>query len=63
MLRPLLLEIPVTLHLSKDAEAKLTERAAATGKPLADYIAAIVGSVIWMRPYARGNERLNIQAV
>jgi hypothetical protein len=39
-------EIPVTLHLSKDAEAKLTERAAATGKPLAEYISTLVESVV-----------------
>ncbi len=39
-------EIPVTLRLSKDAEAKLAERAAATGQPLAEYIATLVESVV-----------------
>jgi len=39
-------EIPVTLRLSKDAEAKLTERAAATGKPLSEYISTLVESVV-----------------
>jgi hypothetical protein len=39
-----LLEIPITLRLSKGAEAKLTERAAATGKPLAEYISTLVES-------------------
>jgi hypothetical protein len=42
----MLSEIPVTLHLSKDAEAKLTERAAAAGKPLGEYISTIVESVV-----------------
>jgi hypothetical protein len=39
-------EIPVTLRLSKDAETKLVERAAATGKPLAEYISTLVESVV-----------------
>ena len=39
-------EIPVTLRLSKDAETKLTERAAGAGKPLGEYISAIVESVV-----------------
>ena len=46
MAQQTLLEIPVTLRLSKDAEAKLSERAAATGKPLAEYIATLVESVV-----------------
>ena len=41
-----LIEIPVTLRLSKDAEAELTARAAFTGKPLAEYIAALVESAV-----------------
>jgi hypothetical protein len=44
--QPALFEIPVTLRLSKDAESKLTERAAAAGKPLAEYISALVESVV-----------------
>lgn len=36
----------MTLRLSKDAEAKLTERAAATGTPLAEYISTLVESVV-----------------
>jgi hypothetical protein len=39
-------EVPVTLRLSKDAEAKLTERAAAAGVPLPDYVAGLVESLI-----------------
>jgi hypothetical protein len=39
-------EIPVTLRLSKDAEAKLAERAAATGMPLAEYLAKLVESLV-----------------
>jgi hypothetical protein len=39
-------EIPVTLRLSKDAEVRLNERAAATGKSLAEYISALVESVV-----------------
>ncbi len=46
MAQPLLSEIPVTLRLSKDAQTKLTERAEATGKPLAEYISALVESVV-----------------
>ena len=46
MAQPALFEIPVTLRLSKDAETKLTERAAATGKPLAEYISTLVESVV-----------------
>jgi len=41
-----LLEIPVTLHLSKDAEVKLTERAAAVGIPLGEYLSTLVESVV-----------------
>ena len=39
-------EIPVTLRLSKDAQAKLAERAAAQGVPLADYLARLVESLV-----------------
>jgi len=39
-------EISITLHLSKDAEATLTHRAAATGQPLAQYISTLVESVV-----------------
>ena len=46
MAQPALFDIPVTLRLSKDAEMKLTERAAATGKPLAEYISTLVESVV-----------------
>ncbi len=42
----LLSEIPVTLRLSKDAEMKLNQRAAATGKPLGEYISTLVESVV-----------------
>ena len=41
-----LLEIPVTLHLSKGASAKLVERAAASGKPLPEFIATLVESLV-----------------
>jgi hypothetical protein len=37
--------LPVTLHLSKDARAKLSERATATGQELAHYIEALVECV------------------
>lgn len=36
----------MTLHLSKDAETKLIERAATAGKPLAEYISTLVESVV-----------------
>jgi hypothetical protein len=39
-------EIPVTLRLSKDAETKLNQRAAATGKPLGECISTLVESVV-----------------
>ncbi|HEX4123903.1 MAG TPA: hypothetical protein VHY37_04190 [Tepidisphaeraceae bacterium] len=39
-------KISVTLRLSQEARAKLTERAAATGKPLAEYISTLVESVV-----------------
>jgi hypothetical protein len=39
-------EISVTLGLSKGAHAKLCERAAAAGQPLAEYIATLVESVV-----------------
>ena len=39
-------EIPVTLRLSKTAEARLAEHAAAAGKPLAEYIAGLVELVV-----------------
>lgn len=39
-------EVPVTLRLSKDAEARLAERAGAAGVPLAAYIAALVESLV-----------------
>ena len=39
-------EIPVTLRLSKDAEAKLAGRAAASGLPLPDYLSTLVESFV-----------------
>ena len=39
-------EIAVTLKLSRSAEARLVGRAAASGKPLAEYIATLVESVV-----------------
>jgi hypothetical protein len=39
-------EVPVTLRLSKDAEAKLAERAAAAGVPLADYLSGLIESQV-----------------
>jgi hypothetical protein len=42
----MLTEIPVTLRLSKDVERKLNQRAAATGKPLGEYISRLVESVV-----------------
>ena len=38
--------IPVTLRLSKEAETKLTARAAAQGIPLGDYLATLVESLV-----------------
>jgi hypothetical protein len=46
MAEPVFSDIPITLHLSPDAEAKLAQRAAASGQPLAEYIAALVEAVI-----------------
>jgi hypothetical protein len=46
MPEPLLSEIPVTLRLSKNAEAKLGERAASAGTALADYISTLVESLV-----------------
>jgi hypothetical protein len=43
---PVLSEIPVTLRLSKDAEAKLAERAATSGLPLPAYLSALVESLV-----------------
>lgn len=45
MAQPALSDIPVTLRLSKDAEAKLAERAAASGLPLPDYLSTLVESL------------------
>ena len=39
-------EIPITLRLSKDVEAKLAERAASQGIPLAEYVARLVESLV-----------------
>jgi hypothetical protein len=39
-------EVPVTLRLSKDAEAKLAERTAAAGVTLGDYLASLVESLV-----------------
>jgi hypothetical protein len=39
-------EIPVTLRLSKEAGAKLAERAAAEGVTLADYLARLIESLV-----------------
>lgn len=39
-------EIPLTLRISKDAEAKLTERALAAGVPLAQYLATLVEALV-----------------
>ena len=46
MAQPTLSEIPVSLRLSKDAQTKLLDRAAAAGTPLADYVAALVESAM-----------------
>ncbi len=40
------IEIPVTLHLSPLAGAKLAERAAAAGKQVPDYVASLVESFV-----------------
>ena len=39
-------EIPVTLHLSKDAEAKLSERATAAGVSLPDYLSTMIETLV-----------------
>ena len=46
MATPAQIEIPVTLRISPDAEAKLAQRAAATGQDLSHYIATLVESVV-----------------
>jgi hypothetical protein len=46
MARQALSEIAVTLRLSRDAQARLAERAAAAGQPLAEYISTLVESVV-----------------
>ena len=46
MAQQALSEIPITLRLTKEAEAKLAERAAAAGSPLGDYIATLVESLV-----------------
>lgn len=46
MAQPALSEIPVTLRLSKDAEAKLADRAAASGLPLPAYLSTLVESMV-----------------
>jgi len=46
MAQQVLSEIPVTLRLSKDVEAKLAKHAANAGKPIAEYIATLVESVV-----------------
>ena len=43
---PRMSEVPVTLRLSKDAEAKLTERAATSGLPLPAYLSALIESLV-----------------
>lgn len=39
-------DIDVTIRLSSDAQAKLTARAVLAGKPLEEYIATVVESVV-----------------
>lgn len=46
MALPTTSEIPVTLQLSKDAEAKLAQRAATSGLPLPAYLSALVESLV-----------------
>jgi uncharacterized protein (DUF1778 family) len=46
MATPTQTEIPVTLRLSRDAETKLAERAAASGQDLSQYISTLVESVV-----------------
>lgn len=46
MPQPALSEIPVTLRLSRNAEAKLAERAAASGLPLPAYLSTLVESLV-----------------
>lgn len=46
MAEPALSEIPVMLRLSKDAEAKLANRAAASGLPLPAYLSSLVESLV-----------------
>ncbi|HEY8746954.1 MAG TPA: hypothetical protein VIM11_03190 [Tepidisphaeraceae bacterium] len=41
-----LTDIPVTLRLSKDAQSKLAERAAAQGVDLSQYISTLVQSTV-----------------
>ncbi|HZL37208.1 MAG TPA: hypothetical protein VFC78_17945 [Tepidisphaeraceae bacterium] len=39
-------ELPLILRLSKEAQAKLAQRAAESGKPLSEYIAMLVESLV-----------------
>jgi hypothetical protein len=38
--------IPVTLHLSQVAGARLAQRAAAAGKEMPDYVSALIESIV-----------------
>jgi hypothetical protein len=42
MATPATVELPLTLHLSKEAQEKLVQRAAANGMDLAGYVSKIV---------------------
>jgi hypothetical protein len=41
-----MLDVPLTLHLSKDAKTRLDERAAATGTPLPEFISTLIESLV-----------------
>jgi len=49
MTRPDTVELPLVLHVSKEAQAKLAQRAADQGADLADYVSQVVEQA------ARGN--------
>jgi hypothetical protein len=46
MAMPTQIEIPLTLHLSPDAGARLADRAAAAGQDVPQYVATLVESIV-----------------
>ena len=63
MAQTALLEIPVTLRLSKDAEAKLAGRAAASGMSVPAYLSTLVESLVESPRCVRGNLRSRLPEI